>query len=284
MGKNAHTGQLWAQMPVLLALSRRGTLDGAAEHLCVNRTTISRRLKMLEQSFGARLFDSADGAYQLTAVGRELLAAAEAAELHLMTIEGTAPNDKELLTGPLRLAVAPHLMLIAAPAMLALAGQMPKVRFEINASYDLHEVEAREADIALRVLRSAPAYPLIGRKLKVLRGSIYKKKGLREKNVIEITRDGEAEIPKKSKFWPADTQTIEINDICGKMELIAAGGVGRLPLFMGDNDNRLERASPVLPDAGWKLWLISHQAFKSSRRIKAVSDELARFFSGIRKI
>lgn len=284
MGKNAHSDQLWAQMPVLLALSRRGTLDEAAKHLCVNRTTVSRRLKMLEQSFGGRLFESADGVYQLTALGREFLAAAESAERHLMTIEGTAPVDEELLTGPLRIAVAPHLMPIAAPAMIALAGQMPKVRFEISASYDLHEVEAREADIALRVLRSAPAHPLVGRKLKVLRGAIYKKKGLREKNIVEITRNGEAEIPKKSKFWPGDAQTIEINDICGKMELIAAGGVGRLPLFMGDNDQRLERASPVLPDAGWKLWLISHQAFKASRRIKTVTDELARIFAGNKKV
>ncbi len=284
MGKIAHTDDLWAQMPVLLALSRHGTLDGAAEQLCVNRTTVSRRLKLLEQSFGGCLFDSAEGNYQLTALGRELLAAAEAAELHLMTIEGTALVEEDVMTGPLRVAVAPHLMPVVAPAIIGLARKMPKVRFDIGSSYALHSVEAREADIALRVLRSPPAHPLVGRKLKVLRGAVYKKKGLSEKNFVEIIRDGEAEVPKKAKFWPGNTQTIEIDDICGKMELIASGGVGRLPLFMGDSDHRLERASPVLPDAGWKLWLISHHAFKSSRRIKTVTDELSRFFAGNKRI
>ena len=284
VGENAHTDSLWAQMPVLLALSRSGTLDGAAEHLCVNRTTVSRRLKLLERSFGGRLFDSVDGDYQLTALGRELLAAAEAAETHLMSIEGTAPVDQELMAGPLRIAVAPHLMPVAAPAMISLAGQMPKVRFQINSSYALHEIEARQADIALRIMRGPPIYPLVGRKLKNLRGAIYKKKGLRETDFVQIIREDETQIPRKSKTWPADAQLIEIDDICGQQELMAAGGIGRLPIFMGDNDNRLERVAGLLPDAGWKLWLISHQAFKSSRRIKAMSDELARFLAENKKI
>ena len=171
-----------------------------------------------------------------------------------------------------------------APAFIVLTRKMSKIRFEINSSYALHEVEAREADIALRVLRSPPAFPLIGRKLKDLRGSIYKKKGLPEKDFVRIIRKGEAEIPRKAKFWPAEAPTIEIDDICGKMELIASGGVGRLPLFMGDHDRRLERVSPVLPDAGWKLWLISHEAFKSSRRIKAITEEISRFFAKNKKI
>ncbi len=156
---------------------------------------------------------------------------------------------------------------------------MPNYRLEISSSYQKSEIESREADIAIRIQRTPLDYPLVGRKLRDLPGALYTNVGASEGGIVEISRVGEVEIPRNAKTWPADVPSIEIDDVLGKKELIAAGGVGRLPIFMGDFDPRLKRISDLLPNAGWKMWLVSHDAFKSSIRINHAIDMIARYFA-----
>ena len=284
VGEIARNAEVWAQMPILLAISRCGSLDGAAEQLNVNRTTVGRRLKALEHKLGGRMFTRSDGEYFLTALGREFLAAAEAAEFHLMAVESKLPDQSALNAGPLRIAVAPHILPFFTPVFMSIARNMPNYRLEITSGYEKTEIESREADIAIRIQRTPPDYPLVGRKLRDLDGALYTSVAATDGGIVEITRIDEVQIPQNAKFWPVDVPSIEIDDILGKQELIAAGGIGRLPTFMGDNDPRLKRISELLPDAGWKLWLVSHEAFKSSIRIKHSIDMVAHFFFKTKEI
>ena len=240
---------------------------------------MGRRLKALESKTGGRMFTRTDGTYYLTALGRDFLAAAEAAEFHLMTVESKLPDQSALNAGPLRIAVAPHILPIVAPVLMCIARNMPNYRLEISSSYQKSEIESREADIAIRIQRTPLDYPLVGRKLRDLPGALYTNVGTSEGGIVEISRVGEVEIPRKARTWPADVPSIEIDDVLGKKELIAAGGVGRLPIFMGDFDPRLKRISDLLPNAGWKMWLVSHDAFKSSIRINHAIDMIARYFA-----
>src|SRR5215212_4205525 len=66
---------------VLLAVGRSGRYNTAAEELGLNHTTISRRIAALEQSIGGRVLARVAGGWELTDLGREALAAAEAVEL-----------------------------------------------------------------------------------------------------------------------------------------------------------------------------------------------------------
>ncbi len=279
MGEIAYFDELWAQMPVILAISRAGTLEGAAKQLNVNRTTVGRRLKTIERKLGGSLFTRSDGGYHLTALGRQILAAAEGAEIHLMAVEGILPDQAAQNSGPLRIAVAPHVLPLVSSEILLIARKNPQFRMEVCCSYRMHEIEAREADIAIRIQKSPPEYPLVARKLMDLPGALYTKAGPKPDKIVQIARQGEAEIPSFAKSWPANTTTIDIDDIIGKKELILAGGVGRLPNFMAEDDTRLQRISENLPFAGWHLWLISHEAFKSSRRVKIVMEVIAQAFS-----
>ena len=284
MGKFAFYDQIWAYMPVILTLSRTSTLDKAADQLGVNRTTIARRLKSFENAIGGRLFTSVGGEYVMTPLGEEILRAAEAAEQHFARIEAAAPPKAAAHAGPIQITMAPHLAAAAAPVFLKLARSMPQCQITVSSSYNLDEIEVRKAEIALRVLRTKPEYPLIGTKLKTLRGAIYKSRQHQSDSKVVIERLGEAKTLAALRPWRADAATVKIDDIIGKRELIAAGGIGRLPIFMGDTDDRLERASKLLPDAGWHLWLITHQSLSESRRITAARNEIEKHFKKLKTI
>ena len=192
-------------MPVILATSRAGSLDGAAALLNVNRTTVSRRLKSIERKLGGNLFTRSDGSYQLTALGRQILAAAEGAEMHLMAVEGILPYQAVQNSGPLRIAVAPNVVPLVATEFLRIAQENPQFRLEICCGYQIHEIEAREADIAVRIQTSGPEYPLVGQKLMDLSAALYCKAGskpeLTEDDLVHISHPHEAEIPAYAKFW-----------------------------------------------------------------------------------
>jgi DNA-binding transcriptional LysR family regulator len=154
-----------------------------------------------------------------------------------------------------------------APALVEIVNSMPALKVEVCSTYDLQHVEARQADIALRVLRAEPEYPLVGRKLKKLAGAVYTTVSKRAEKPVFVVRENEVDTPEAYRVWDRDSPTIHTDEIISKLELIAAGGVGRLPVFMGDADPRLKRLTGLLPDAGWCLWLVTHDAFRSSPRL-----------------
>lgn len=281
MGKNAQIEDMWGKMPVLLALSRLGTLDRAAEHLNVNRTTVARRLRMLEEIVGGLLFTRVDGVFSLTPLGRELLVAAEAAEGKLAQVEAILPHSAQDIGGPIKITIAPHVAALVAPALLEIATAKPSLKLEICSTYDLQQVEAREADIALRVLRTDPEYPLVGKRVKDLAGAVYSAVSLVSEYPVHIFRHGEVDTPQGYQRWDGSSVVIHTDEIITKQELIAAGGVGRLPIFMGDADPRLKRASDLLPDAGWGMWLLTHEAFRSSPRLDYAVRAIATHFKNL---
>src|SRR5204862_161022 len=70
----------WSDFRILLALSRAGSVAGAAKELGVDASTVSRRLTALEEGVGTRLVLRGGRELSWTAEGRAALAGAEAME------------------------------------------------------------------------------------------------------------------------------------------------------------------------------------------------------------
>ena len=116
---------------VLLAVGRTGRYTTAAEELGLNHTTISRRITALELAMGGRVLARAAGGWELTELGREALAAAEAVEsaVRSLTVD---PSGNRTLEGVVRLSATDGFSAyIAAPAAAAVQRQHPKVAVEI---------------------------------------------------------------------------------------------------------------------------------------------------------
>ena len=59
----------WDDLRLFLEVARTGSISGAAKQLDVQHSTVSRRLRKLEQQLGARLLERKNSGYELTAAG-----------------------------------------------------------------------------------------------------------------------------------------------------------------------------------------------------------------------
>ena len=104
---------------ILLAVGRTGKYTTAADELGLNHTTISRRIAALELAVGGRVLARVSGGWELTELGREALAAAEAVEAAVRSLS-TEAGGKRALEGVVRISATDGFSAyIAAPAAAA---------------------------------------------------------------------------------------------------------------------------------------------------------------------
>jgi DNA-binding transcriptional LysR family regulator len=147
-------GFRWDDARVLLALHRTRTLSAAAASLGVDASTVGRRIDVLEQSIGARLFDrTPDGAVP-TLAADELLPHAEAMELAAMELAGSAEAFERAVEGVVRISVPPGIAdLLLVPLLPKLRAKHPQLRIDLDARVGYVDLARREADLVLRGMR-----------------------------------------------------------------------------------------------------------------------------------
>jgi DNA-binding transcriptional LysR family regulator len=145
----------WSDFKVLLALSRAGSVAGAARELQVDGSTIiSRRLAALEEELAAKLLVRGGREFSWTAEGRSVLEAAEAMEVASASALRAIRSSKVDVDGSVRVSVAPafvySLMRLMVPA---LREEHPALNVEIEGAFQRADLAKGEADIALRMMR-----------------------------------------------------------------------------------------------------------------------------------
>ena len=96
----------WDDIRVFLAVTRAGSVSGAAKRLAVQHSTVSRRLRAFEEGLGVRLFDRKRGGYTLTPAGEELAGVAARMEREALSIDGSVLGRDTHLQGTLRVSTA----------------------------------------------------------------------------------------------------------------------------------------------------------------------------------
>jgi DNA-binding transcriptional LysR family regulator len=95
----------WSDLRYFLELAREGTLSGASRRLCVEHTTVARRLSRLTTQFGLPLFDRRRDGYELTQQGKSLLVHAEAMESAALAASAQVRHGEGAVQGVVRLSV-----------------------------------------------------------------------------------------------------------------------------------------------------------------------------------
>lgn len=113
-----HNSINWDNIRIFLAVARLQSAFEASNHLKIDQSTISRRLKKLEEEIGTELFTRNSQGHLLNANGHRLLEYAEAMEGTISSMESKLGGDSQILTGSIRLGategfgstfLAPHL-------------------------------------------------------------------------------------------------------------------------------------------------------------------------------
>ena len=149
----------WSDFKILLALSRAGSVVGAARELQVDNSTVSRRLAALEEAVGAKLIIRGGREFSWTAEGRTLLDAAEAMEASTAAALRVVRASKVEVEGCVRISVAPAFVQVLMRMMIpALRRAHPSLNnFNELAQHDLVLYAEQSSDDSSRIRTVADA-------------------------------------------------------------------------------------------------------------------------------
>lgn len=273
----------WNDYQVILAVARHGSLSKAAEALGSSHPTLFRRVRDIESSLGATLFERSRQGYRATAAATELLALAEEFDQRLRDME----RDAEMgAAGRLTLTTTEVLMPRIVPPLLARCRrELPDLTFNLVTGENLANVRQREADIALRS-GGEPEGDLIGRVVCNIEVAIYAP--VAWPNVSEENLDRQTWITvDESLGHLASSQWLQAQGlmrravvrcsstlaVCGLLE--EGLGVGILPCHLGDANPRLRRVSPLLTEFRSQLWLLTPRQLRGVPKVSAALECLS---------
>ncbi|BBY81691.1 LysR family transcriptional regulator [Mycolicibacterium pulveris] len=274
---------------VLLAVGRSGRYTTAAEELGLNHTTISRRIAALEQAIGGRVLTRGAGGWELTDLGREALAAAEAVESAVRSLSVDSGGERAL-EGVVRISATDGFSAyIAAPAAARVQREHPKIAVEIVATTRPATQQRSGLDVEVVVgepkVHRAKAIQLGDYCLGLYGARDYLREHGTPTSIADMSRfplvyfiDAMLQVDDldvATSFAPDMRESVTSTNVFVHVEATrASAGLGLLPCFMADRHDDLIR---VLPDAvavRLTYWLVARAETLRRPEVAAVVDAI----------
>lgn len=272
----------WDDLRVFLAVARSGSISGGAKRLDLQHSTVSRRMRKLEQDWGVRLFDKVPGGYTLTDAGKALMQAAHRMECEVLSADGLLAGNDLKPSGAVRVTAIDNMATtLLMPIFAAFHREYPNVTLHLMISNNDLSLAQREADVAIR-LTNTPPETLIGKRVVTVSSAVY---GGRK--YIDKLRQSKEE-PKWLGVECCDFHKSWTRQVCGgqahhfyvddtlltQAALREGLGISILPCFMGDQDPQLLRYSEPRPEWDLGLWLLLHPDLKHTARVLAFRNHM----------
>lgn len=282
----------WQLIPSFLAAHQHGSLLGAARALGISQPTVGRHVSALEAQLGTPLFERTGRGLVPTPAAARLADAARAMETGAQTLMRGAQQAQATLSGTVRLSASQPVACFLLPPLLAqLRTELPGVQIELVVSNAVSDLLKREADIAIRMLRPAQG-SLVARRIGQVGVSAcahtdyLARRGVPQQpaDLLQHALVGNDKVQEIYQGFAAmghpvgpDQFALRTDDLIAYWAAVRAGlGIGFVASYLLRNDPDLV---PVLPDLtlpSLPVWLVVHREIRTSRRIRAVVDFLAR--------
>ncbi|MEM1146154.1 MAG: LysR family transcriptional regulator [Pseudomonadota bacterium] len=279
----------WDDYRLFLSVCRRPRLEDAAAAAGLDPTTLSRRVKRLETSLGATLFERSRRGHHLTTYGEKLFSQIEGIEGLVLEIESTSASA-QVLSGRVRLGAPEGLgTTVLAPAMFDFKRSYPNIEIDLVALSGFVSVPKRQADMSILLTR-----PKTGR-LKVrklwdydlrLYGSsdyvashdpVEKRSDLYDHALVGYTEDliYSSELRYFQDLLPNVVPGLCSPSIVAQTKMVAAGvGLGILPTFMAEREDNLVELLSEDIKVERTFWLSIHADIASVPRIRMLVEFL----------
>jgi len=280
----------WNRARAFLVTAETGSFSAAARALGTSQPTIGRQVAALESELGVTLFERVGGGLALTPTGLDLVedlrAMGEAAARVSLAAAGQAGG----LDGEVTISASQVMAAYVLPPILAsIRRAHPGIALEVLATNQASDLLRREADIAVRNFR--PSEPdLIARHLRTDAGYLY----ATPEYLARLGPPTHASLS-RADFFAFDRTDLLIRGLNARgltltranfpitcadhvvqWEMCKQGlGICVLVDTVGDAEPRVRRALPGFEAIPVPLWLTSHRALQTSRRVRAVFDLLA---------
>jgi DNA-binding transcriptional LysR family regulator len=271
----------WDDLRIVLAARRAGSFSDAARILCVNESTVVRRLAQAEERLKARLFDRAQGRLFPTEAGCEMVRRAERVEAEILEAWQVVGGTDSVVAGTVRLTSVPLLInRVLIPALPGLVQQYPHLELELIAEPRVLSLIKREADIALRLSRPRDEVRAVARKVGELNYAVYAPACVPADDLPWVSyEDQMSDLPQAewiARQCPAgqpSMASVRANDAEGLLACLQAGlGKTLLPVAIGEHIPGLVRLDGQHSELKRELWILVHPDLRRLDRVRAVID------------
>ncbi|WP_218024411.1 LysR family transcriptional regulator [Nocardia lijiangensis] len=274
---------------VLLAVGRSGRFVSAADELGINHTTISRRIAALEETLGGRVLTRVTGGWELTDLGRDALAAAEAVESAVKSLT-VDPAGNRTLEGVVRISATDGFSAyLAAPAVAQVQRRHPKIAVEIVTATRRASQQRSGLDIEVVVgepqVHRATAIRLADYRLGLYGSRQYLRENGIPRGIDDLARyplvyfiDSMLQVDDldlASSFAPAMRESVSSTNVFVHVEATrAAAGLGLLPCFMADRHEDLVRVLREEVSVQLAYWLVTRTETLRRPEVAAVVEAI----------
>ncbi len=277
-----------ADLALVLALARAGTLAAAGERLGVDASTVFRKLQRVERALGQPLFERSRTGYRGGDLAQQWAEQAEHIESALEAARSALATAPSQVAGHVRITSTDAVLhAVVAPALPGLAQSHPLLEFELHTGNELASLSRRDADLAVRATRRPPPH-LVGKRLGPVRVALYSARqgGVRRLADVQAGHadwvapdDALPEHPSvlwRKRHFPKAQPRYRVSSILAVTQCVALGlAVGVLPLFLAQGRTDLRALTGPLDDAETDLWLLMHPEARHLRRVATVYAHLA---------
>jgi DNA-binding transcriptional LysR family regulator len=279
----------WDDLRFFISAVRAGNYTSAAARLKVNRTTVGRRIGVLEARLGVSLFEQTPLGYRPTAAGRAALDCAEEMERAVERLNDRLAKPDERMAGTVRIAVSGEIGTEFMPELLAFRKSDPDIRLELLTARDaLTSLMQRKADLGLCLVPYKPEH-VSGVRVGVIDQALYGAKtyldaqpdraGVQDYDWIGWGREA---VGSNSARWlksnlPASANIgAEVNSWDAFKEAVLCGlGIGHMWCFVADREPALARIREPEPDLAMELWLLIRDDVPPDSRTRSLMRFLA---------
>jgi DNA-binding transcriptional LysR family regulator len=284
----------WNDLRYLAAVAETGSTLAASQRLKVSQPTVARRIAALEEAIGLRLFDRLASGYRLTGAGEAMLPAALQVERAASAFAAAADGQRRRASGVVRLA-APTVIaeLYVAPALIRFRRQYPEIQVELFNDEAMPDLDAGEADIAIRVGARAARGRLIARRLARDRMTLFCSRSYAEAHGCPggpDDLDGHILLPGAGPIaeTPAFTWLREIagaarfgypaSTVSAHIASVRAGhGIGLMPRRLFGADPDLIACFDAPDEVSVETWLTAPERLRDDPAIRALLDFIGQY-------
>ncbi len=282
----------WSLIRSFLAALEAGSLLGAARALNTSQPTVGRHIAELESQLGLVLFERTGRGLVPTANALQLADAARAMEAGALQLARSVSGTQARVGGTVRITASQPVACYLMPSVLAdMRRAIPDIQVELEASNAVSNLLRREADIALRMVRPDQASLVAKRLGLVTLGAYASKTYIARRGAPRQPTDlfkheliGYDKIDDIVRGFRAYDQAIareafalRSDDLIVHWQALRAGlGIGFVANYLGQSDPDVQRVLPGMELPSLPMWLTVHREIRTSQRIRAVYDFLAK--------
>lgn len=281
----------WDAIRYFLEVARTQRASAAATRLGVQHSTVSRRIRSLEQDLQVTLFEkSRVSGFTLTEEGQRFFTHAEKVESALLAAQEAVSGSSQMPTGHIRIGSTEGFgSTVLTPLMVDFQQRYPSMTLDIMPVPRFISLSKREADIAIALERPQRG-PYLCTKLADYKLSLYgAKEYLQTHKQIKHQQDlnehkfiGYVDellfsdhLRYMDNLVSADLINFRSTSILAQYQAaLSAKALAILPCFIAAQDARLQAILPEEIQLKRSFWMYCHEDLRQTRRVMAIWNYL----------